>query len=392
MRPRYARSHSSETHDRGKLMNASPQILALADDLTGALEVGARLSGLGSVVTTSSDSLPDLATKAVIIDTETRHLEPSQAHARVHYIAQAAQRLQIELIYKKTDSTLRGNIGPELHALARAFPERPIAFVPGFPQLGRTVRQGVLHVNDEPVHKTAFSQDALNPILTSFVPDLFTKYELPVTLHELAASHLEKGTVHIFDVETEAEVASVAQLLLNMSPLPIFCGPANLASHLTTSAESQSVQTLALPVVHNCLVVNGSRHELSAQQIAYAQTHEWETRSAEELLDCPPVSDWTILETEPPPDYTAQESAARTGRIVRDLAQKTRLDCLIVFGGDTAYGIVQALGESTLIPICELLPGVPLSRMGDLQLVTKAGGFGPVDLLLKIRELLSGGR
>jgi len=373
-------------------MNVSPQILALADDLTGALEVGARLSAFGSMVTTSLLFLPELAAKAVVIDTETRHLEPNRAYARIHCIAQTARQLPIELVYKKTDSTLRGNIGPELHALALVFPEKPIAFVPGFPQLGRTVRKGILRVNGDPVHKTVFSQDALNPVVTSFVPDLFTNYELPVMMHKLSASHLENGTVHIFDAETEAEVAAVARLLLRTSPLPVFCGPANLASHLATSMEPPHTETHALPVVHTCLAVNGSRHESSAQQIRYAQTHGWKTLSAEGLANFEFANDWTILDVESPSGYTAHEMAARTGKIVRDLVRKIRLDCLIVFGGDTAYGIVQALGESVLIPICELLPGVPLSRMGDLQLVTKAGGFGPVDLLPKIRELLSRGR
>lgn len=374
-------------------MALGPQILALADDLTGALEVGARFARFGSVVTTTSLSLSDLATKVVVMDTETRHLEPNQAHARIQCIAQSARRLPIELIYKKTDSTLRGNIGPELHALVLAFPERPIVFVPGSPQLGRTVRQGVLRVNGDPVHKTVFSQDALNPVVTSFVPDLFTEYELPVRMHEqLSASHLEEGTVHIFDVETEAEAGVMVHFLLSTSPLPVFCGPANLASHLATSMESPRAEIRALPIVHNCLAVNGSRHEISAQQIRHAQTQGWKTLSAEGLSDSQFASDWTILDVESPPGCTAHETAARTGKIVRDLVCKARLDCLIVFGGDTAYGIVQALGESILVPVRELFPGVPLSRMGDLKLVTKAGGFGPVDLLPKIRELLLGGR
>jgi uncharacterized protein YgbK (DUF1537 family) len=101
-------------------------------------------------------------------------------------------------------------------------------------------------------------------------------------------------------------------------------------------------------------------------------------------LSTPVVPRWTILEADAP--------AHRTGPIVGEVLQRTPVDCLIVFGGDTAYSILRALGASTVIPVCELLPGIPISRVGELQLVTKAGGFGPVDVLPKIRERLSGGR
>ena len=60
-----------------------------------------------------------------------------------------------ELIYKKTDSTLRGNIAAELRALADLFPTWRIGYAPAYPALGRTVKNGVLYVDDVPVSETA---------------------------------------------------------------------------------------------------------------------------------------------------------------------------------------------------------------------------------------------
>ncbi len=41
-------------------------------------------------------------------------------------------------------------------------------------------------------------------------------------------------------------------------------------------------------------------------------------------------------------------------------------------------------------PIGEVLPGVPVSRLpNNKTLITKAGGFGVPDLLLRLRERLS---
>ena len=104
----------------------------------------------------------------------------------------------------------------------------------------------------------------------------------------------------------------------------------------------------------------------------------WPVFSPHELLSNPLKSGWTILTTAGP--------AGRAGAIVRDILGRTQVDCLVVFGGDTAYEILRALGVSTIIPVGELFPGIPLSRAGELQLVTKAGGFGPVDLLPRIRR------
>ena len=96
-------------------------ILALADDMTGALEVGAKFSAAG--IRTIISTKPVFANSAhvVVLDTETRHASPEEAAAEV-------QRFVLEwggglprLIYKKTDSTLRGNIPAELRALASAY-------------------------------------------------------------------------------------------------------------------------------------------------------------------------------------------------------------------------------------------------------------------------------
>ena len=49
-----------------------------------------------------------------------------------------------------------------------------------------------------------------------------------------------------------------------------------------------------------------------------------------------------------------------------------------------------AIGNPALCPLGEIVPGVPLSRVTgrDLILITKAGGFGPLDVLPAIRSVL----
>jgi uncharacterized protein YgbK (DUF1537 family) len=382
------------------------RILAIADDMTGALEVGAKLCALGSLVTTLPEPAFAPRQNVIVMDTETRHFPPERAGAAIDRITQTACSLQVDIVYKKTDSTLRGNIGAEIQAVARAYPEKAIVFIPGYPQLGRTVRRGHLHIDGQLVHRTAFSRDALNPVETSYVPDVLGDGQLPVHLRETAVpGRLEPGHVYIFDSETNADIAAVVDVALAQSPLPVFCGPGSVASCLasalagcgeslfdtqrTGGAFFRSLLGCSdapgpVPAVTTALVVNGSRHERADQQIRLACKRGWPVLPARELLNSTARPAWTILDAHGPAD--------EMGAQVAGLLAKIRLDCLVVFGGDTAYSVLRALGVSIVVPVCELFCGVPLSRAGELHLVTKAGGFGPVDLLPKIREALSGGR
>jgi uncharacterized protein YgbK (DUF1537 family) len=64
----------------------------------------------------------------------------------------------------------------------------------------------------------------------------------------------------------------------------------------------------------------------------------------------------------------------------------------VVFGGDTAAGIMNLMDVKTLEPCREIQPGIALSKLETgshaAWLVTKAGGFGEIDILEIIRDSL----
>jgi len=89
-------------------------------------------------------------------------------------------------------------------------------------------------------------------------------------------------------------------------------------------------------------------------------------------------------------------------RSVCDVLARAPADVLVVFGGDTAYAIVEAMGNPPLHPMGEVMEGIPISRIEakrlgpyighrdrDLYLVTKAGSFGPSAVLASIRHSIS---
>ncbi|MBI5085319.1 MAG: four-carbon acid sugar kinase family protein, partial [Acidobacteria bacterium] len=156
------------------------EVIVLADDLTGALEAGAQFAGAGAVAVVLTKDPPKFDVPVVIIDTETRHLAPPEAARRVFRHAQWAKDAGVALIYKKTDSTLRGNIGAELGALLGAFPGRRLTYAPAYPQLGRTVVHGRLLLDGLPVEQTPFAGDPIDPVTESNIEVVLVRQGAPL--------------------------------------------------------------------------------------------------------------------------------------------------------------------------------------------------------------------
>lgn len=336
-------------------------ILAIADDLTGALEVGAKFAGGGFAarVTTATNvsGVPD--TPVLVVDTESRHLTETDSRTAVRDTVERLRHFRPWLVYKKTDSTLRGNIAAELRGLVDVFPEKAILYAPAYPAMGRVVRGGRLFVNGVPVHETAFSQDPLNPIRDS---------DIRTVLGTLTAT--------VVDGESDLDIQEVARSACRSEAPPLLVGPAALAGALVDFLPLSRGSVRAFPEIPRCLVINGSLHPVSASQIAFAKDHGCFENG------------WRLFDS----GLTGGEGMSRafhTGQLVRGLLAESKTDAVIVFGGDTAFGIHHAFGSPVFDPYGEIFPGVPMSRCGDLFWITKAGGFGERDLLCEIRRRLT---
>lgn len=333
---------------------AARRILALADDLTGALEAGAQFAASGLESEVAVGPFPSRA-RVHVVDTESRHLSPEQAQYAVEAALEASSSFW--LLYKKTDSALRGNIAAELSVLHRAFPALPLLYAPAYPALGRTVRNSVLFLDGVPVTETAFARDALNPVREGDVRRL-----------------LRNLPVRVLDGETDADVQAAAAEVLAHDPPALAVGPAALAGALARRIGRGS-RPLEAPAVGRCLVVNGSRHAASLEQIRTAR--------AEGVFN----EGWELFD-----ETVSGEGLSRARRLGRRVARRVRqgsFDALAVFGGDTAYGIHAAFGAPVFRALGEIVEGVPLSRAANLLWITKAGGFGEPGVLGTIRRRLS---
>ena len=162
------------------------ELLVIADDLTGAADTGVQFAkNRISTAVTDLDSLNDDALwsdfSVLVVNTSSRHSTPEDSALKVKRVCKAAAKRGVKAFYKKTDSTLRGNIGAELQSFLRSAGRERVMFIPGFPDAGRIVKNGCLFVNDIPLQETSFNSDPLNPVDTNYLPDILRKQtDLPL--------------------------------------------------------------------------------------------------------------------------------------------------------------------------------------------------------------------
>jgi len=147
-------------------------IVVIADDISGAAELAgvAFERGFAAEVQTRFD--PESEAEIVAVDTNTRQLPPEKAAARVSVVARAAAGARPSLIYKKTDSVLRGAIIPEIDGILRVTHRQRSLLIPANPSRGRIIRGGEYFVNGIPLAETEFANDPTHPAWTSNVLEL----------------------------------------------------------------------------------------------------------------------------------------------------------------------------------------------------------------------------
>jgi len=420
-------------------------LLIVADDFTGALDTGVQFAkqGISTIVSNEPDELADLSEpsfRVIVVNTESRHLTPIEAARRVREAVEWGVAQGIPTFYKKTDSTLRGNIGAELTALLDSVDGDRLIFVPAFPATGRTTEEGIQYVDGVPIHRSRFAEDQLNPIEQSYVPDIIHEQSsVEVVLvrrdhyadFESLIDEAEDKAILMFDAETEEDLRAIGDSLkVAGGDYQSFAGCAGFSNVLpdVIGLTSDSVEFGEGGVPKRTLVVSGSLNPTSLRQVAYMERHGTKTitlspeqalsssdgdRVFDELIELIETGfekkDEIIVRTlvdrsdldsyiayarerDIKPEEVHRRVARSVGRLVQSVLEEVEIGYLVVFGGDTARGVVDALDCSGIVPKTEIVPGVVFSEISwhgrILGFVTKAGGFGEEDVLHSIERFV----
>jgi uncharacterized protein YgbK (DUF1537 family) len=424
------------------------KLLVIADDLTGANDTAAQFAKRGIsvlVITGATDvSLDRQGTYQVIaVNTESRHLAGAQAAKAVTRWVERGRKAGRTHFYKKTDSTLRGNVGVELEAFMKALGRDALPFVPAAPKLKRTTVDGVQRLDGKPLNSTGFAADPLEPLSEGYVPALVRRQtELAVRVVKTAASpapadgrNLTEPGIYVFDAASTADLRRIGGRLQRCDLLRATAGSAGFAELLAGLLTFEKDAAAVLPPRSDgrWLIVNGSANEVSLRQIARAEAAGFavKTFAPAELLDSPGKAGAAsaarrqalsaeinalahrggdvilrslkeAAEIAVYLDYgrrcglAAHEThllvAERLGELTREVLRQAEFGFLIVFGGDTLAAIARAMRWEAWQPLGEILPGVATAsipaRPDAPLLITKAGGFGTADVVKRLKKIL----
>ncbi|MBE0699979.1 MAG: four-carbon acid sugar kinase family protein, partial [Anaerolineaceae bacterium] len=147
---------------------SSPFLPAIiADDLSGALDSGVQFARFGFATRLMLRNIEPWP--VVVINTASRELAPEDAARRCR---QATRSLSGRKLYKKIDSTLRGQVGVEIEAVLAESGCTKAVVCPAAPLQGRVVRGGQIYVNGVLLHESGFRDDPSFPARTSSITGL----------------------------------------------------------------------------------------------------------------------------------------------------------------------------------------------------------------------------
>ena len=178
--------------------------------------------------------------------------------------------------FKKTDSTLRGNIGAELQALMEVTGVTTLPFVPAFPEMGRTTRNGIHYVHGVPIAESEFANDPLSPVRESEVAKVLQRTSrIHATSANLANLATLKGEVDgcaVFDCASREDLRAIARHFADQDKLRVLAGSAAFAEELPGLLPFKIEMSEKVIAEEPILFVNGSLNPRALEQVARVRT------------------------------------------------------------------------------------------------------------------------
>jgi len=418
-------------------------IYIIADDLTGANDTGVQFVKKGynatvSILDNQSTIIVPEDLDVFVMDTETRGLEDKIARKKLKSILEKINIKKKDIVYKKVDSTLRGNIGNELEEIMMILNRDICIFSPSYPSYQRITVGGYLIVDHKPLELSEYSYGNSKRVENSFIPFLL-KAQINFPVGKIDLKDVTKGQkiilskinelyqkgnkIIVIDSTSEQHLADIFSSEFDGSVL--FSGSAGLANHFPKMYNKN--ENLKIKIEDNrgpVIVVTGSRNSIMEDQINYLRNRlnftelkidlEQIFSNKDRILDSyvskciKGIKGNQDLVIYTDIIYNEKKSINKKlmlkynlsfrelevkiknffGELTSKIIENSYARNLILTGGDIALGVCKELNIYNLHILDELLPGIPLSIVNyknySLNIITKAGGFGKKDTLYNL--------
>jgi uncharacterized protein YgbK (DUF1537 family) len=294
-----------------------------------------------------------------------------------------------DLVLKKIDSLLRGNITPELRILRNHMPNRPVVVAPAVPALGRTTANGHVQARDRQAVPA-------NQRIAPHIPARNLHHVRPGDVaHAIQIAHAEDAL--ICDAETDDDLDTVVGAVLEAGLPVLWAGAAGLAAALARRLNPPPNQqrTTKPPTATKFLTVIGSHSQMALDQARAlaAAGHPAIELTAGRHEELPRGT--RVVSLTGAIDPRRREQTARTlAEICREAVRAA--DVLVLSGGATARAVLTAAGITALELLGEIEPGIVLSRprgaAGPAHVITKSGSFGDELSLVRLVATITKGQ
>jgi uncharacterized protein YgbK (DUF1537 family) len=375
-------------------------IVVIADDLTGAAELGGI--GLNYQLNVEINTQIDLHSKAdlVVIATDTRSMTKAEAMLETARVTTALAVLEPELIFKKVDSVLRGHIAEELQIMMQNLGYNSVLLVAANPKMGRTITNGRYLLYNTPLHLSSFASDPEFPARTSNVVELLGNKGIEVHSQKHDEAIETAGLIigdagHPEDLELWASIANIGMLLAGASGF----FTALLDKRPTQNAIIASAKPRSFK--NPMLIVSGTSFAKSREAIKKLK----ESGTAVSYMPAvvinkpsPDEADYELWRDEiiafikrsgkaivavnedivDPVQADAKDLRYKTAIVIKMVFDRITINELLIEGGSTASAILKLLCLYKLFPVEELATGVirmQTENKPELYVTLKPGSY-----------------
>jgi D-threonate/D-erythronate kinase len=383
----------------------------IADDLTGATDVASAFAveGFTARVILDWSWIPSLKCDVVVLTTDSRCHPPVSAGRKVEEAVQLLASHSIELIYKKIDSTLKGNLVAEIDAISEVT-KRPIVLCPANPTQGRTLIDGRIHVRGDTLNLVdILKQQGCRATIVVKQPiasfPMAPAKALDFAEEVLAdASGYQEGATGcayvIADAQSDSHLDAIVAIAARSGHHPLLVGSAGLAAaiarHLhrlhrgssTLELDCSDRHVQALKSINSnrpTLLVIGSSNPVTLHQVktlvASGQGIECGLSADQGSAILHGLTSGHSVAVKVPMEHRETTTIAIDMQAIVRLLEYGAAGSLLLSGGDTAQLFLDQLCSQAIDVLGEILPGLAVGKLiggraDGLTLVTKPGGFG----------------
>lgn len=351
-----------------------PLVVILADDLTGACDSAAAFlcPGRTAWVWPRDGFVEVKAADVWSFSTESRNETPAVAAERVKkLIGGLASLPPSTLFFKKVDSTGRGSFSEEIAAACASLGADLVVYSPAFPETGRFVLNGSLHINDVTGERREIPiRDIVLPQMHASIGLISSGTDTQVE-RSLGRAVSEGKQLLACDASKSEDLERIVRVAGRLPQRLLWAGSAGLGRELarTLPSSTSAVRDARIPIRGQTLIFAGSSHSVTRFQIDHLAK-----AISKNSLPC--ISIQVRFEE-------CSEDSLR-----RAFQEAGTVGSLVLTGGDTAAMVLRALGAEAIEIAGEMTVGIPWGIVhGGLAngcvVVTKSGGFGGEDALVE---------